>query len=107
LFYYLRINRNFTTFIRMVSEMVNETKTFAIMLFIVLAAFGNILLVLSFNRDPTTDEDDLFSSRFGWGPIDALMHSWLTGLGEFGFDNFSAVNAGTTWLMFFLATVIV
>jgi hypothetical protein len=107
LFYYLRINRDFTTFIRMISEMVSEVSTFAYMLFLVLAAFGNILLILSFNRDPNTDEDNLYASRFGFGPIDALMHSWLTGLGEFGFDNFSAANAGTTWLMFFLATIVI
>jgi hypothetical protein len=107
LFYYMRINRDFTTFIRMISEMVREVSTFAIMLFLVLAGFGNILLVLSFNRDPTTHDDDLFSDFVGVGPINALLHSWLTGLGEFGFDNFSTTNAGTTWFMFFLATIVI
>jgi hypothetical protein len=107
LFYYMRIYRAFTTFIRMISEMVKEVSTFAIMLFIVLAAFANVLLVLSFNRDPANAEEELFADFVGMSAINALLHAWLTGLGEFGFDNFSAQDAATTWFIFFLATVLI
>lgn len=39
--------------------------------------------------------------------VDALAHSWLTGLGEYGKDNYGADNAMTMWIVFVLATIVV
>lgn len=40
-------------------------------------------------------------------PIDALLHAYLTGLGDFNKDNYSAGDNKTMWLMFFIATILV
>lgn len=39
--------------------------------------------------------------------FDAFIHAYLTGLGDFGKDNYSAMNGTTVWIFFLLATVIV
>lgn len=43
----------------------------------------------------------------GIPPIDALIHAYLTGLGDFNKDDYSEENSRVVWIMFILATVIV
>ena len=66
------------------------------MFFLCLAAFANCLMILQNNRancdasvDPTC-APAIFDSYIGIGPIDALIHAYLTGLGDFNKDNYSA-----------------
>ena len=83
------------------------------MLIIALGAFANIIYVLNMNRENLVCDDDdpscgpIYSSATGIPPIDALIHAYLTGLGDFNKDTYSTENSPVVWLMFILATIIV
>ena len=40
-------------------------------------------------------------------PLDAVIHAYLTGLGDFNKDNYSEHNGLTVWMFFLMATFIV
>jgi len=106
LFYWMRIFKPFSAFIRMITEIIMDIKVFLVMLFISLCAFANIIFVLNLNRIKTA-QNPIFESYIGIPPIDAIMHAYLTGLGDFGKDTYSDDNSQVVWVMFVLATVIV
>ena len=83
-----------------------------VMLIIALMSFANVIFILNLNREENGCGDSeecgpIYENLVGVPPIDALIHSYLTGLGEFGKDNYSMENAWTVWVMFILATLIV
>ena len=75
------------------------------MLFMVLFAFMNIIMVLQQNR--TDGEEPIFGASTGFVPLDALMHAYLTGLGDFEKDAYSEEDPFIVWIFFLLATFIV
>ena len=82
LFYWLRIYKSFSAFIRMISEIVMDIKVFSVMLFLCLAGFANIMIVVNNNRT-LTGTDSIFTDFVGNGPANAIIHAYLTGLGDF------------------------
>lgn len=106
LFYWMRLFQPFSAFIRMITEIIKDIKVFLIMLIISLGAFANIIFVLNANRIQK-GEPVIFDPLVNVAPIDALIHSYLTGLGDFNKDNYSAEDGPSVWVMFILATVIV
>lgn len=106
LFYWLRLFKPFSAFIRIISEIVKDIRVFSAMLLLCLAAFANVIMVLNTNRK-ITDGTPIFDSYIGFGPIDALIHAYLTGLGDFNKDYYSESNATTVWIFFLVATVLV
>jgi hypothetical protein len=50
LFYWLRLFKPFSMFIRILSEIVKDIRVFSAMLFLCIAAFANVLMVLQDNR---------------------------------------------------------
>lgn len=59
LFYWLRLFKPFSAFIRMITEIVKDIRVFAMMLFIVLIAFGNCIIILNYNRS-ADDGNELY-----------------------------------------------
>lgn len=106
LFYWMRLFKPFSAFIRMITEIVKDVKVFLVMLMIALGSFANVIYVLNLNRLDSGSEP-IYEDNVGIAPIDAVIHAYLTGLGEFGKDNYSAENAKVVWIMFILATIIV
>lgn len=106
LFYWLRIYRAFSAFIRMVSEIVKDIQVFSVMLLICLAAFANCIIVLQKNRE-INGQDPIFDSYVGLEWANALIHAYLTGLGDFNKDYYSSGNSVTMWILFLGATVLV
>ena len=106
LFYWMRLFKPFSAFIRMITEIVKDVQVFLVMLLIALGAFANVIFVLNLNR-LDSDSDPIFDPVIGIAPVDAMIHAYLTGLGEFGKDNYSTENAATMWIMFIFATLIV
>lgn len=106
LFYWLRIFKEYSAFIRIISEIVKDIRVFSVMLALCLAAFANSIILLNNNRE-INDFTPIFDSYVGWGPADALIHAYLTGLGDFNKDNYSEGNAITVWIFFLFATVLV
>jgi hypothetical protein len=60
--------------------MIKDVSVFAVMLLIVLFAFTNCVLVFNYNRDI---DSPIFDAHVGYPMIDALIHTWLTVLGEY------------------------
>ena len=107
LFYWMRLFKPFSAFIRMITEILKDIQVFLVMLIISLAAFANVIYVLNLNRVGDLADVPIYSDLVGFAPADAMIHAYLTGLGEFGMDNYSEGDATATWIMFFAATVIV
>jgi hypothetical protein len=112
LFYWMRLFKPFSAFIRMITEIIKDIQVFLVMLIIALGAFANIIFVLNINRKDSACTDDpscgpIYDSVVGFAPIDALIHAYLTGLGDFNKDNYSSENSAVVWVMFILATIIV
>jgi len=106
MFYWMRLFKPFSAFIRMISEIIKDIKVFLVMLMITICAFANIIFVLNANRIKN-GESPIFEDAIGIPPVDAIIHAYLTGLGEFGKDDYSEHNSRIVWIMFILATVIV
>lgn len=109
MFYWMRIFKPFAAFIRMVEAIVKSISVFSVMLVLVLLSFANIIMVLQLNRhdhggSPAEPVFDAFTTIV---PFDALIHAYLTGLGDFNKDNYSEVNSVTVWIFFLGATIIV
>jgi len=106
LFYWLRLFKPFSAFIRMISEIVYDIRIFAVMLAIVFIAFGNCIVILNRNRDPVVDP--LFQSYLGINGVDSLINAYLLGLGDFDYSNYgSGKNKYFIWIFFLAATFIV
>ncbi len=112
LFYWMRLFKSFSAFIRMITEIFKDIKVFLVMLLIALGAFTNVIFVLNLNRKESACADNpdcgpIYEPLVGFGPVDALIHAYLTGLGDFNKDSYSADDATVVWVMFILATIIV
>jgi len=106
LFYWMRLFKPFSAFIRMITEIIKDIQVFLIMLIIALSAFANIIFLLNINR-MEQGGDPLYESLIGIAPLDAMIHAYLMGLGDFNRDTYSSENAKVVWIMFILATIIV
>lgn len=105
LFYWMRIFKPFSAFIRIISEIIMDIRVFSIMLLFCLAAFANVLMILDNNRD--NPEDKNIAPYTGSFIFDAMIHAYLTGLGDFNKDNYSLSDNVIVWVMFLIATFLV
>ena len=105
MFYWMRLYKEFASFIRVVEAIMQEISVFSAMLLMVLFAFMNIIMVLQQNR--THGEEPIFPSFTKLMPLDAIIHAYLTGLGDFEKDAYSEENSFVVWMFFLTATFIV
>ena len=70
-----------------------------------LFAFASVIIVLQHNR--SDDVEPIFDPFTGVQLVDAVIHAYLTGLGDFNKDNYSEMNDDAVWIFFLIATVIV
>merc|ERR1712147_201196 len=101
----MRVFKPFSAFIRIITEIIFDIRVFMIMLLLCLAAFSNVLVILDSNR--ATDDEKSIESLTGVLFFDALVHAYLTGLGDFNKDNYSTSDPVVVWIMFLLATFLV
>ena len=106
LFYWMRLFKPFSAFIRMITEIIKDIQVFMVMLIIALGAFANIVFILNLNRIDS-GSPVIYDSLIGFAPLDAVIHAYLMGLGDFNKDNYSEGDAQVVWIMFILATIIV
>lgn len=112
-FYWMRLFKDYSAFIKMIGEIIWEVRTFFVMMFLCLAAYANVMFVLNLNRTSDCFIDDgevcdlIYEENFGFGPVDAIVHAYLTGLGDFRTDSYEHADGGETWFMFLVATVVV
>lgn len=50
MFYWMRLFRSFSSFIRIITEIVSDIKIFGMMLLLCLSGFANIVMILNLNR---------------------------------------------------------
>lgn len=97
LFYWMRLFKPFSAFIRMITEIIKDIQVFLVMLIIALGSFANVIYVLNLNRIDSCEAglecSPIYDSLVMVAPIDAMIHAYLTGLGDFGKDNYSSGNA--------------
>jgi len=105
LFYWMRVFKPFSAFIRIITEIIFDIRVFMIMLVLCLAAFANVLIILDNNRE--SDDEKSIESLTGFIFFDALVHAYLTGLGDFSKDNYAISDPVVVWIMFLLATFLV
>ena len=106
MFYWMRIFKPMAAFIRMVEAIVNSISVFSFMLMMVLLAFANCIMVLQLNRHDT-ELEPIFDGFTSIVPFDAIIHAYLTGLGDFNKDFYSEANSLTVWIFFLFATILV
>ena len=111
MFYWMRILKPFAAFIRVVTGIVKHIGVFSVMLIMVLVAFANCLTVLELNRHSHSKHEryhpPIFDDHTSLHFFDAMIHSYLTGLGDFNSDNYSEKDALEVWIFFLVATFIV
>lgn len=105
LFYWMRIFKPFSAFIRIITEIIMDIRVFSVMLIFCLAAFANVLMILDNNRE--LEEEKNITPFTGQIIFDAMIHAYLTGLGDFNKDNYSIADDVIVWIMFLLATFLV
>ena len=105
MFYWMRIFKPFASFIRVVEAIMKHIAVFSAMLIMVFLAFANIVIVLQKNRSAT--DPAVFDAIVNIAPLDAFIHVYLLGLGEFGTDNYGEHNGNVLWAFFLIATFIV
>lgn len=119
LFYWMRAFTPFTTFVRIILDMLKDVKVFAVMLFFVLMGFGNVMMIINARRhmdyvndkmsgmNVSFDSYTLIGESTGIATVDALINAWLLLLGEFsGLDNYPGPYSKSVFLIFVAATII-
>ena len=106
LFYWMRLFKPFSAFIRMITEIIKDIQVFLVMLIIALGAFANIIFILNLNRIDSGSAP-LYEDLIGFPPLDAMIHAYLMGLGDFNKDSYSEEDSKVVWIMFIFATIIV
>lgn len=84
LFYYLRIFRPTSSFIRMIVEMFRDIRVFLLIFFIGIFAFANFYYIL----DKGNVEKVIGFEEATY--MDSIIYTYMQSLGELGYDNFSS-----------------
>jgi len=101
LFYYLRIFRPTSSFIRMIVEMLFDIKIFLLIFFIGIFAFANFYFVL----DKGNPEKVIGFKEASY--INTVIYTYLQALGELGFDGFEdSKQPALYWCIFFVSTIL-
>ena len=91
----------------MLKEIIVDIIPFMTFLILCISMFGNTFLIFDQSRRLQGREDELIIEPvFGIPWIDALVRSYLVGLGEFSIDNYSGKGGALIWIFFILATFI-
>jgi len=106
LFYWMRLFKPFSAFIRIITEIVKDIQVFFVMLMVCLGCFSNVLMILDLNRE-MGGTDTIVENFTGYGVLNGLLHAYMTGLGEFQYENYSTMDKGTIWVFFLIATLMI
>jgi len=102
LFYFLRIFRPTSSFIRMIVEMIKDIRIFLLIFFIAIFAFANFYYVIEKgNKNENVVED--FKGNYAG----AIIYTYMQALGELGNDNIGAsAFPSLYWIIFFMSTIL-
>jgi hypothetical protein len=110
LFYFLRIFRPTSSFIRMIVEMFIDIRIFLLIFFIGIFAFSNSLYILDLIKLEQLDEEGLVE-KFGISGdtyFSSIVYVYLTSLGELDTDNYNEhPYYAMYWILFFASTILI
>lgn len=112
LFYWMRIFEKPAYFILMISKTLSHIVSFLILLAIILLLFANMLYVINCSKDPNNPSETktLFSEESEYNFYNALIHTYLIGLGDFSTDDYEArgsMQKQFVWIIFLAATFLI
>ena len=92
-------------YVKLIVETVNESKVFMAIYVIMLICFGNGIMVLNQQRDYRDDDNSLYPKEVGTEPMDALLHIFISSMGEFSSDNYTLdERERVIWIFFIVST---
>ena len=105
-FYWLRMWPTYALSVRVIKDVTYDMKEFLVLLFGVVALFGNAVYILDLGR--RGEQNEIFSgigdNNNKW--LGSLINQWLVGLGQFdSVEVFYGENVYTVWTIFVLATL--
>ena len=101
IFYYLRLFRPTSSFIRMIIEMFKDIRIFLLIFFIGIFAFANFYYILD------QGNDEKVVGVFEGNYVGAVIYTYMQALGELGYDNFGGSSFPELyWGIFFMSTVL-
>lgn len=104
-FYLLRIFTETASFIRMITEIIKDMGVFSLIYITANLAFANAFFLLDGGFSNVVPDDDKISGSTWW---EVVLYVYMTGLGEFGTDDFpEATNQAMFWIFFLLCTILV
>ena len=105
--YWFRVFERTTLYIRLIRQTIIDILDFGFIFLLVLLAAANLMFLLNINRNQTEENDELFDQWFSNKFMSALLNTYLTSLGEFGFDNYSreTPNSYVAWTLFIFVTL--
>jgi Ion transport protein len=95
--YFFRIFKSYAYLIRLIIVVINDMKTFLVVLFVTIIAFSDSLLTLSNGNAP----EDQFVYGFG----DSIIFTYRIILGDFDVSHFGHVGTPLVMALFILCTV--
>ena len=95
--YFFRIFKSYAYLIRLIIVVINDMKTFLVVLFVTIIAFSDSLLTLSNGNAP----EDQFVYGFG----DSIIFTYRIILGDFDVGHFGHVGTPLVMALFILCTV--
>ena len=101
--YFLRIFNSTGYLIRMIFEVVKDMRSFFLILFITIAAFGDSFVRIS-KANVYSDDADI-NKQFTTGFVDSVIYTYRMILGDFDTSNFGDVATGVVYLLFILCTL--
>ena len=104
IYYLMRIFSQTAHFITLITRIVDDCKTFVIMLTIILLAFANFYYVIDMG-----DKDSNYVGLYTDNNImNVLMEMYFVSLGNFNIGSYSnGANSGIIWVFFILASFII
>ena len=101
IFYYLRIFRPTSSFIRMIIEMFKDIRVFLLIFFIGIFAFANFYYIL--DQGNSEKVVGIFEGSYGG----AVIYTYMQALGELGYDGFGGSQFPELyWGIFSMSTIL-
>ena len=105
MFYWLRLFKEYSAFIRMITASISDASIFLVVFLLSLIALANIMFILNINRqtdydcqiegdagedgEPVFSECDyIYETPFSSLIADSFVHAYLTSLGDFRTDSY-------------------
>jgi Ion transport protein len=102
-FYFLRIFKPTSAFIRMITEIIKDMGIFSLIYLLANISIANALFVLDGSLNKNAVEVTTYDGYLG-----TMASVYLNGLGDFSTDNFKGhPNEELVWIYFFILTVLI